>query len=284
MMKLDEIVDALEMSFDNLDDDCDDVFGRVLKSTGCRDISEIGSDNLLKPEIKKKHLAEWLVDTFDIMNRARQALRIAKATIDKLQNETISDKASIISLQNVLIEKQNSQLREVSQTVHSEMKSYCDIVKQSCGKSGATTETIRKAVKSVAEEEDRSKKLLVFGLTEEKAENLKDSVTNVFESVGEKPSVMECVRIGSERPGTCRPVSVTLRSADMLRQTLRQSSKLKKIGRYSKTYLAPERTKEERETHKKLVEQMKEKIKSDSSKYHYIRGKTVVSVERTPIP
>ena len=235
-MKLDEIVDTLDLSFDDLDDECENIFERLLKLTGCHDILDsIRSEKLLKPEIKKKHLAEWLAETVDYMNRARQVLRIQKATIDKLQNEAISDKASIISLQNVLIEKQNVQLREVSQTVHSEMKSYCDIVKESCGKSVAITETLKKAVKSVAEEEDRSKKLLVFGLAEDKAENLKDCVTKVFESVGEKPSVIECVRIGSERQGTCRPVSVTLRSADMVRQTLRQSSKLKKIHRYNQT-------------------------------------------------
>ena len=43
------------------------------------------------------------------------------------------------------------------------MKSYCDIVKKSCKKAVVTHEKLTKAIKTVAEEEDRGKNLMVLG-------------------------------------------------------------------------------------------------------------------------
>ena len=47
---------------------------------------------------------------------------------------------------------------------------------------------MKKVVKAVVEEEDRSKNIMLFGLDEEKNETLSNKVDEVLVSVGEKPS------------------------------------------------------------------------------------------------
>ena len=270
-------MEFLDVEFFDLDDEIGDVLDRLVKSAGCKNISELKPDSLMKPKIKKEELVGWLDETVDFMKRARQALRVANSVVDDLQKEAIKDKATIISLQNVVIEKQSSQLKEVSQTVQTKMESYCDIVKKSCKQSVVTAENIRTAVKSVNEEEDRSRNLLLFALSEETTEDLPAKVADVLESLGEKPRVLDCARLRINREGSCRPVKVTLSNPGSVSQVLRHRNKLRTVDRYRTTFLAPDRTAEERAAHKTLVEQLKEKIKAEPMKYHYIRGKIIVS-------
>ena len=282
--KLEKALDFLDDELFTLDVEIGDIISRMMESTGCRDVSDLTSEKMMKPKIKKEELVSWLDEIVGYMKRARQALRVANSTVDNLQKDAIKDKATIISLQNVVIEKQKSQLKEVSQTVQTKMESYCDIVKKSCRQSVVTTENIRTAVKSVNEEEDRSKNLLVFSLAEDDTEDLPAKVNDVFESVGEKPRIVDCLRLGNEQKGSCRPVKVTLSNSETVIKVLRQRNMLRNVDRYKTTFLAPDRTLEERATHKILVQQVREKIKTDPSKYHCIRGKTVVSLDKSAKP
>ena len=203
LSKLEDTLDCLDQEFFDLDDEIGDIFGRLVKSAGCKDLSELKPDKLMKPKIKKEELVGWLDEIVGYMKRARQALRVANSIVDNLQKEAINDKGTIISLQNVVIEKQNSQLKQVSQTVQTKMESYCDLVKKSCKQSVVTTENIRTAVKSVNEEEDRSRNLLLFALSEETTEDLPAKVADVMKSLGEKPRVLDCAMIGNQREGSC---------------------------------------------------------------------------------
>ena len=163
------------------------------------------------------------------------------------------------------------------------MKSYCDIVKKSCKKAAVSPEQLKNIVKTVAEEEDRSKNIVVFGLKEESDEDLGAIVSDLLECTGEKPRVNECRRLGVKADSTTtRPIKVKLNSSDTVNQILRNSGKLKRSDRFQSVYISPDRTKEEQASHKKLVGEMKEKMKTDPSNYHYIRDKTVISVARTP--
>ena len=47
--------------------------------------------------------------------------------------------------------------------------------------------TLKKVVKSVVQEEDRSRNVVIFGLTEKKEENVEERVKEVFEVIGLKP-------------------------------------------------------------------------------------------------
>ena len=56
---------------------------------------------------------------------------------------------------------------------------------------------------------------------------------------------------------------------------------MKTSERSKMTFIGPDRTPEERDVHRALVMQLKEKIKTDTERYHFIRGGNIASVEKT---
>ena len=180
-----------------------------------------------------------------------------------------------------MIKKNAEQITQFSSTVQTEMKSYCDIVKKNCEKSAVSAEQLKSVVKSVAEEEDRKSNLIVFGLTEEKNEDLMNVVSEVFETVGAKPKVIECSRLGGKKHEHRRPIKVKLSSQDSADLVIRNSRKLKGVDKFKAVFIAPDRSIEERANHRKLVEELKNKIKIEPSKYHFIRDQKIVSVDKT---
>ena len=76
-------------------------------------------------------------------------------------------------------------------------------------------------------------------------------------------------------------MKVTLKSSDLVQYLLRRASKLKREdGKFRSVYLAPDRSKDERLAHNKLVIEMKELMTRDFTKYYYIRDKRILSVDK----
>ena len=137
-------------------------------------------------------------------------------------------------------------------------------------------------------DEERPKNFIIFGAAEEllcKGQKMSDEdlVDEIFSVVGENPNTeFKCSRIGMKRSDDRgRPIRVTLRSADAVRDVLSGAKALKPIlapeysFKFSQLYLSPDRTDEERKVRKKLVQEMKEKIKADASKRYYIKDKKI---------
>ena len=139
---------------------------------------------------------------------------------------------------------------------------------------------LKNVIKSVAEDEDRKSNLIVFGLTEETNEDLTNVVFEVFKAAGAKPTVIECSRMRGKKQGHRRHIKVKLSSLDSVNTVLRNSRKLKEDEKFEAVVIVPDRSIEERAIHRKLVEEMKNKIKTEPSKYHYIRDYKIVSVDK----
>ena len=56
----------------------------------------------------------------------------------------------------------------------------------------------RYARKNVVEEEDRSTNVMIFGMRETKNEDVETNVSDLFNAIGVKPYVLECIRIGKK--------------------------------------------------------------------------------------
>ena len=267
-----------------IDSDVSVMLSGMCPAAGGKTVYELDTAMFMKkPACTKEKMAEWLIEIGKSLKFANDLLKIANSTISRLQSASIKDKENIIKLQEEVISIKNDQLQSVTTTVQSEMKSYCDIVKKSCKKTAVTQEKLTKAVKTVVEEEDRGKNLMVFGLKEDKEEDLTAKVDKIFNSVGEKLCVLECVRIGAipeTSSSTTRPVKVIMRSSESVYQVLRKSGKLRGSESYKTVFFSPDRTQEERTAHQQLVLQMKEKIKSDPVNYHFIKNGTVMSRPR----
>ena len=72
---------------------------------------------------------------------------------------------------------------------------------------------LQEVVNDVIQVEERNRNLVVFGLEEEVGENLEGKVGEVFQELGEKPHLVEVIRLGSSTSGKTRPVKVTTSSS-----------------------------------------------------------------------
>ena len=136
----------------------------------------------------------------------------------------------------------------------------------------------RYARKNVVEEEDRSTNVMIFGMRENKNEDVETNVSDLFNAIGVKPYVLECIRIGKKAvDDPSRPVKVLLKSAEASRQVLMSARLLKETPDFKNVYLAPDRSPEERIAHRKTVQILKKKIVGEAEMYHSIRGSARLS-------
>ena len=98
----------------------------------------------------------------------------------------------------------------------------------------------------VAEEEDMSRNLVIFGIAKEEGEYLENKLCSVFQVMGEKPRVVEAVRLGQRETNKSRPIRARFGSSESAHQILRRASTLKQSEEYSSVYISPDRTLKQR--------------------------------------
>ncbi|KAL5246659.1 hypothetical protein ACHWQZ_G018766 [Mnemiopsis leidyi] len=170
--------------------------------------------------------------------------------------EVVDLQRDVVKLQRGLLsekEKQLSDLRatvvaSVEDTVKAEFKSYSSVVQKTQPPSPVIAPlTLKSVVRTVVEEGDRSRSVMVFGLEEKKDEKLRDMVTG---------------------------------SSVIAREILRKSKQLKDTAMFKTVYISPGRTIEQREEHKTLVLELKRRQADEPNKRHYTKGNCVCSVEK----
>ena len=107
--------------------------------------------------------------------------------LEKLKDEKITDQSKIIELQNKLIEKKDEELSVVKDTVSTELKSYSSVLRDSCS-AALEPRKIASAVRKVAEGEDRSKNVIVFGVPEEQEEVVDNKSQATVGEIGREAS------------------------------------------------------------------------------------------------
>ena len=78
-----------------------------------------------------------------------------------------------------------------------------------------------------------------------------------------------------------RPVKVSLSSASTVYLILSQARKLRQSEKFSKVFVRPDRSEEERTHDKLLVQELIEKREKEPGKLHYIRAGTIHSKDKT---
>ena len=126
-------------------------------------------EHLNKRSVTKENLAGWLetvcyiLDSFSVPLLKKAARTIDRRTerIDELHKEKIDDQKTIIQQQQEVIKKNSDELNDVKVTVRTEMNNYSSVLKNNCF-TAQTRKTIEAAVKSISEQEDRSKNGLIY--------------------------------------------------------------------------------------------------------------------------
>ena len=158
----------------------------------------------------------------------------------------------------------------VQETVQKELKSYAAMVQKSCAKSLAPAR-LQQAMRKVASEDDRSHNLTIYGLPEEEGTSTEESMMQVLQQTGEKPKMKSCMRMRGKGGETNCPIKVVLHTREMVRSILARSNRLKEVDGFSRVYLCPDRTVEQRAERRKLVATLAERRAAEPGKSFVIR-------------
>ncbi len=243
---------------------------------------------LLKDKLDKEKLANFVLHLVKRTQACITLLKNASGEIEMTTKEAKLSDAKIMKLQDELIERKSEQIdhfkslieEELPNTIKNELKSYSDVVKENAGDPltiRSIKTAVKEAVKVVQKGNTQDKNIIMFGLPEELNENLEDKVADVLHSIDQKPK-FTAVRFG--KADEKRPVKVTFERSDMVRVVLKNAKDLKSSEKYGNIYLTSDMSPEERAKKRKLVEEMKNKIKQNpSTKYYIYANKIHSSIE-----
>ena len=196
---------------------------------------------------------------------------------------------TVINLQNKLLEKKEQQISEIStavqstvtSTVKNEVKSFSEVVKKGTTEKPAMSQvSLKKTVREVVEQEDRSRNVMVFGLPDRSDEETEEAVKPILLELSEKPKIMEARRIGVFAEGKTRPVILTVGSSLAANQIISKRRKLRESAVFKTVYISPDRTMEERQARRAVIEQRKqerEKVDGSVVVVRELRGRTVIA-------
>jgi hypothetical protein len=287
---MEDTVDTMVGTMDTID-----WIDGIVRALGVKNYTQLTTLVCSKP--KKDVIGGWLCDTLCILRKLCIEHQDYRAIADPvpLQAELIKSQKQVVELQGELLACKDEQLACKNEQLQSLQSSVKDTVEESLKAEFVTysslfqspapaiaADTVKSFVKTVVEEEDRSRSLMLFGLAESANEKLSDRVGEVFQEVGEKPRFEAC-RLGKSSSSTdtkkVRPVRVTLSSATMASHILSKSRKLMKTVNHQSVFICPDRTPDQRLKHKELVLEMRAKETEEPKKKHFIRRGKVCSID-----
>ena len=214
------------------------------------------------------------------INQLEKELKIHSTELIKTQRNLVAAQEELLKIQRQLLEKREVEITAVQSTAQQEMKSFAAVLEKECA-SALAPKKIQSAI--VAASEDRGCNIIIHGLEELKdnvnGEKLETQIKSLFGELEEAPKVQSAERLGKQS-SSARPVKVVLRSRDAQISILSKKSLLKGNDKFGKVFISPDRTVEERKERKKLVVELKEKVKQSPGTHFIIRGKRVLEAPR----
>ena len=237
--------------------------------------------HLEKPSTLKKRAISIAVNLWMCTSDLHKLAKDQRDELDELRKQLLECQQTVIDLQKQKLQEQSEAVSEIKEAVKTQLESYSSVASSGINSVAVTansTAQLRKVIKSTVEEEERSRNVVVFGLSEdsESEKRTEDLVAEVCEKVGEKPRVLTCSRIGMKREGTTRPILVSLASASSVQQLLYRAKELRDWDKYGRVFLGPDRSREEQVNRKGLVDRLKKMREDEPGKSFVIRGDTVV--------
>ena len=237
-----------------------------------------------KQGITKDIRAQILFEGYQTVYSHHDTFESSRVCVEKLKSELITAQRSVVKLQQQLLDAQEKlletktvQLEGMSSVVDSAvdkgMRSYSQVLSRTIKDSVPvlSEQTLKKVVHEAVTDEDRSRNVVVFGLSEEASEELDSKISSLFDDIEEKPS-FEAVRIGEQSEERNRPVKVCLRNSETVHRILQKAKNLRKSATHRTVYVQPDRSPEERAKHRDLVAEMSRRASEYPDIYYYILG------------
>ena len=214
-----------------------------------------------------------------MVRECEKELRQHGKELIKAQRDLVAAQEELLNIQRQLLEKREVEITAVQSTAQQELKSFSSVLKEECA-SALAPKKIQSAI--VAASEDRGCNIIIHGLEESvnSSVELETQVESLLVELGETQNVKSVERMGRQSL-TVRPVKVVLKSRDAQMSILSKKSRLKRTGKFDKVYISPDRTLEERNERRQLVDRLKEMVQRSPGKHYFIRGKEVVEAPGT---
>ena len=245
-------------------------------------------DNVTRSVVKvgnKDYVVDFAVKLANLLKTSRDLLRSAAADLDSLKREQLQCQSKLLSVQDELSVKKSAQLDAVKNTVEEKMSSWAAVVKKNSS-SKVSQKEMKKAVKSAINESDREYNVIMFNVEEQDEEDPSenydaDTDLDIMNSAGLDAVEGEYTteRIGALQNDKNRPLKVKFDFKSTAFDLLAKSKNLKDSEVYGTVFIVPDRSREERVEHRKLVEQLKLIRTQNPEKRCYIWNKTIHTEE-----
>ena len=222
------------------------------------------------------------INLASLLDRSGQLLRSASADLDCLKREQLESQCKLLKVQDELSVKKSAQLDAVKNTVEEKMSSWAAVVKKNSGTNKVSQKEVKKAVKCAINESDREYNVVMFNVEEQKEEDPSenydaDTALDIMNSAGLDAVEGEYTteRIGTLDKEKNRPLKVKFDFKSTAFSLLAKAKNLKDSEEYGQVFIVPDRSREERIEHRKLVEQLKLIRTQNPEKRCYIWNKAI---------
>ena len=253
----------------------------LLRTINVRDIEDL-TRSVLNGR-NKDSVVEFAVNLGKLLKNSEILLKRDTADLDSLKCEQLENQSKLLKVQNELSVKKSVHLDAVKNTVEEKLSSWAAVVKKNSGNK-VTQKEMKKAVivNSAMNERDRKFNVIMFNVEEQDdddpSENYDaDTAMDIMESAGLNAVEGEFTteRIGALEKERNRPLKVKFDFKSTAFDLLAKSKNLKDDEKYSSVFIVPDRSREERVEHRKLVEQLKLMRTQNPDKRCYIWNKAI---------
>ena len=262
--------------FGILKTDLNSWMGNVRTTIKCKSHQDVTLEKFTRQGMTRDILAKILFEGYQTVYSHRNTFESARVGVEKLKSELIeAQQQQLLDFQEKLIETQTEQIQEMSCVVDTAVdkgiRSYSQAISRTIKESVPvlSEQKLKKVVQEAVTDDDHSRNVVVFGLTEELPEDLDNKISSFFSDIDEKPS-FEAVRIGEQSAGVNRPVKVCLRNSETVHKILQKAKHFRKSATYRTVYVQPDRLPEEWVKHRTLVAEMRRRASEDPDNYYYI--------------
>ena len=230
----------------------------------------------------KEYVVQFAVNLGKLLKSSQVLLKRAPGDLDSLKVDQLQNKSQLSRVQDELAVKKSVHLDAVKNTVEEKLSSWSAVVKKNSSSNKISQMEMKKAVKSAINESDREFNVIMFNVEEQNDDDTSenyddDTALEIKDSAGVSTVEGEFTteRIGTLDKNKNRPLKVNFDFKSTAFDLLAKSKNLKDDEQYGSVFIVPDRSREERIEHRKLVEQLKLIRTQNPNKRCYIWNKAI---------
>ena len=122
---------SLEMVH-KVEQDMDAALQRIRDALKLKNIEELTQGSVMKRTVNKDVLAGFVEELVGLCLKSKEVFRSTASQIDQLKSDQFVNQKLLLSAQEELIQKKDKQIESVEASVKNELKTWSNVVKQSC--------------------------------------------------------------------------------------------------------------------------------------------------------